>query len=307
MPTFPAFTLTALGLDMQAQAETGLTLTFTRIALGAGAVANPSVATALADERMTSNVQSILNMGSGSVRIRAVFSNTALATGFGMSEVGVFAQDPTTHAEKLYAYTKTATPDFMPSNTSPAVVEQVFDAIMAIGTATSVTATIDDMVMLATKSELKDPVLYDQDVTAQTSVTISSSNTTDLLPLSASDLHRLYIDGQQANSIGMAKVQPNSADTDCTSFTVSVSGGVAAHQAALQLGNVSNSETISIVAELFPRCGAASGFRSQALGTGGSSNIGTAVFGKTKTNFTSLRILFTQAFTGHIRLVRERR
>ena len=153
MPTFPGFTVTALGLDMQAQAETGKTLTFSRIALGAGAAANPSAATDLVDQRMTSDVQACANMGGGSVRVRAVFSNAALATGFGMSEVGVFALDPTTHVEKLHSYTETATPDYMPPSTGPTLLEQIFDALIAIGSATSVTAAIDDTVMLATKDD----------------------------------------------------------------------------------------------------------------------------------------------------------
>jgi len=159
MPTFPAFTITAFGIDMQAQAETGLALTFTRIALGAGAADDPAAATDLVDERMTSDIQQFTNMGAGSVRLRAVFSNSTLGTGFGMSEVGVFALDPTTHVEKLHSYTKTSTPDYMPPSTGPTLLEQIFDAIIVIGSATSVTAAIDDMVMLATKDDILRPLL----------------------------------------------------------------------------------------------------------------------------------------------------
>jgi len=171
MPTFPAFTLTALGLDMQAQAETGLTLTFTRIALGAGAAADPATATDLVDQRMTADIQQFTNMGSGSVRLRAVFSNAALATGFGMSEVGIFALDPTTAVEKLHSYAKTATPDYMPPSSGPALVEQIFDAIIAIGSATSVTAVIDDLVMIATKDDLHPAIAARTIYTTGTGVT----------------------------------------------------------------------------------------------------------------------------------------
>jgi hypothetical protein len=159
MPTFPAFTVTAAGLDMQAQAVLGGTLTFTRIALGAGAAANPATALALVDQRMTSDIQQFTNMGGGNARLRAAFSNSALATGFGMSEVGVFALDPTTNAERLHSYSKTTTPDYMPAMSGPALVEQIFDAIIAIGSAASVTAAINDTVMIATKEDTFLPMM----------------------------------------------------------------------------------------------------------------------------------------------------
>jgi hypothetical protein len=305
MPTFPAFTLTAQGQDMQAQAETGLALTFSRIALGAGVVGSPSTATALADQRMTSNVQAILNMGSGSVRVRAVFTNSALSVGFSMSEVGVFALDPTTHVEKLYSYTSTATPDFMPSSSSPALVEQIFDAIIAIGSAANVTASINDTVMIATRADLPNVVVYDSDVTAQTSVTISSSTTIDLLPLSAAYRYHLSIYGSQTTADGNAKLQPDGADTNCVSFSVSLSGGIGSHSTHLNLGQMSIYESIMIEANLGARCGSASAFDSKAIGSPGTSNIGVATFGRTKTNYTSLKILFEHAFTGHIRLIHE--
>lgn len=153
MPTFPAFTLTTLGLDMQAQAETGLTLTFSRIAIGAGAQASPVAATALDDEKLTADIQRFTNLGDGLVKLRAVFSNQGLATGFSITEVGVFALDPTTGVEKLHSYTTTETPDFMPALSGTTIVEQIFDAVMSIGTATSVTADIDDTIMLAVKDD----------------------------------------------------------------------------------------------------------------------------------------------------------
>lgn len=161
MPSFPSFTLTASGQDMQAQAEAGGTLIFSRIAMGAGAAATPATATDLVDQRLTADVQSITNMGDGSVRVRAVFANAGLLTAFAMSEVGVFAEDPTTHAERLHSYTKTTTPDYMPADGGSTLVEQIFDAIIAIGSAASVTAVIDDQVMIATKEDVKFPTNHD--------------------------------------------------------------------------------------------------------------------------------------------------
>lgn len=437
MPTFPAFTVTALGLDMQAQAETGKTLTFSRIALGAGAVADPSAATALADQRMTSNVQQITTMVAGSVRVRAVFTNADLAVGFSITEVGVFALDPTTHVEKLHSYTKTTTPDYMPSSAAPATVEQIFDAIIAIGGATSVTAVIDDTVMIATKRDVEDSstvevsggirvgeaggllagqiarlhtdgkvyvagvdsaagvvailgavmedaalnalvrcrragaallvadggctpaigadcylatsgavshavgasyastarrigifltnsvvggkvlvwiqierpmnndrrIVYDADVTAQTSVALSG--------LTSAKRYRLHIGGVQATLPGIAKLQPNGSDANCQSFAYGNSGAVGSLLSYLTLGKVGKTVVTGIEVTIGPRVGGASAYRFGLRGQGASDTDGDAGAGfgagGTTTDFTSLTILFTQAFTGHVLVVEEPR
>jgi hypothetical protein len=171
--TLPNFTITASGLDMQAQAQLGGTLQFTRIAIGAGQAPSSSAATDLADERMTENIQSFTNSGGGSVRLGVVFSNTGLVASFGISEAGVFALDPGTNVERLYAYTTTSTPDYMPAASERPVEQQVF-AVMAIGSASSVTAVIDDMVILATKNDLKRPTNHEDlsSVPATAAVTV---------------------------------------------------------------------------------------------------------------------------------------
>ena len=174
MPSFPALVLTAGGLNMQAQAEAGGTLQFTRIALGAGAAADPTTATALVDQRITEDIQSFTVMGGGNVRVRAVLSNLDLATGFSMTEVGLFARDPTTHVERLYSYSKTTTPDFMPAYGAPTLVEQILDIIVAIGSAATMTAIVDDTVMIATKWDTTHPTNQEDLATAPTTATVTA-------------------------------------------------------------------------------------------------------------------------------------
>jgi hypothetical protein len=142
---------------MQAKAQLGGNLQFTRIALGAGQAASSSAATALADERMTENIQTFTNGGNGRVVLSVVFSNLGLVTGFGMSEVGVFALDPTTSVERLYAYAKTSSPDFFQAAGGPTIQEEEIEVDIAVGSAANVVAVIDDMVILATKDNLKRP------------------------------------------------------------------------------------------------------------------------------------------------------
>jgi hypothetical protein len=173
--TLPNFTITASGLEMQVQAQLGGTLQFTRIAIGAGQAANSSTATDLADERMTEDIRSFSSSGGGSVHLGVAFTNIGLANGFGISEAGVFARDPGTGVERLYAYTKVvapATPDWMPSYSARPVEQQVF-AVMAIGSASNVTAVIDDTVILATKNDVRFPTNHTDLQTTPTTAAVT--------------------------------------------------------------------------------------------------------------------------------------
>lgn len=155
--SFLALGITAAGIDMQAQAQAGGTLQFTRLAVGAGAAADPSSATALVDQKLTANIQRFSPIVGGRVEMLVVLSNLDLTTGFSMSEVGLFALDPTTHVERLYSYSKTTTPDYMPAYSAPSTVEQEIKINVAVGSASSVTAILDDTVLLATKWDSRNP------------------------------------------------------------------------------------------------------------------------------------------------------
>ena len=162
MANFPGLILTDAGRQLQAKAQIGQQLQFTRVGLGSGTMpADPEALTALVSEELTVSIQSFEVIGDGTSKIRAILTNDGLATGFFVREIGVFARDPDTLVETLYSYANSDTQsDFLPAGGGATVVEQIFDLITVIGTATNVTAVIDDFITIATKADIEEIRLY---------------------------------------------------------------------------------------------------------------------------------------------------
>lgn len=156
MANFPGLILTDRGRDILAAALTGETLTFTRVALGDGlAPANSEGLATLVSEKRNAPIQSFAVIGNGTSRIRAIVTNVGLAAGFFAREVGVFATDPDTGAETLYAYANAGDQaDYLPAAGGATIVEQLFDLITVVDTAPNVVAVINDSLIYATKDEL---------------------------------------------------------------------------------------------------------------------------------------------------------
>ena len=156
MANFSGLILTDRGRDILAAALTGETLTFTRVALGDGlAPANPEALATLVSEKRNAPIQSFAVIGNGTSRIRAIVTNVGLAAGFFAREVGVFATDPDTGSETLYAYANAGDQaDYLPAAGGATIVEQLFDLITVVDTAPNVVAVINDSLIYATKDEL---------------------------------------------------------------------------------------------------------------------------------------------------------
>ena len=127
MANFSGLILTDRGRDILAAALTGETLTFTRVALGDGlAPANPEGLATLVSEKRNAPIQSFAVIGNGTSRIRAIVTNVGLAAGFFAREVGVFATDPDTGSETLYAYANAGDQaDYLPAAGGATIVEQL--------------------------------------------------------------------------------------------------------------------------------------------------------------------------------------
>lgn len=156
MANFSGLILTDAGRNILSQALTGEAITFTRVALGAGDVPqNPEALVALVDEKRNAPIQSFSVVGDGTSRIRAIVTNVGLATGFFAREVGIFATNPDTGLETLYAYANAGNQaDYLPAEGGATIVEQLFDLFTVVDSATNVTAIIDSSIIYATKDEL---------------------------------------------------------------------------------------------------------------------------------------------------------
>lgn len=157
MADFNGTILTNAGRDILTKALAGAKLTFSRIGIGDGVWddgANPEQMVALKDEKKSLPIQELSVVGDGTTRLRFVLTNSGLTEGFFVREIGIFALDPDTQEEKLYAVAYAENPDFIPSD-GVTKVESVVDIYTVVSTAQSVTAVISDTVVLATKDDIK--------------------------------------------------------------------------------------------------------------------------------------------------------
>ena len=106
--------LTNNGVDLIAKANAGQPLHYTRVALG-DALKNDRIVTpsdeeilemnALIHERpMNLPIADVRFGGGGTAIVRFQVQNASLSDGFWAREIGLFAEDPDTHSEILYAY-----------------------------------------------------------------------------------------------------------------------------------------------------------------------------------------------------------
>jgi hypothetical protein len=155
---FTGTVLTTKGLLLQNKVQAGAQLSFTKVKIGDGQLGSGQSLEALTDliaPKKTLDISAVAVIGDGTSRVRAVVTNTGLAAGFFVREIGVFATDPD-DGEILYCVANAGNEcDYLPTPTSVAV-EQTLDIIMAIGNATNVTAVINETIVLATVADITD-------------------------------------------------------------------------------------------------------------------------------------------------------
>lgn len=156
MGNFTGTILTNRGRNLLAKALAGVPLNFTRIGIGDGMWqqgADPALMTALISEKKSLSIQSLENVGDGSTKLRFVLTNSGLAAGFFIREIGIFANDPDL-GEVLYAVTSAGDKaDYIPA-AGVVVIENVTDIYTVISTAQNVTAQISDTVVIASKKDI---------------------------------------------------------------------------------------------------------------------------------------------------------
>ena len=132
-------------------------LNFTRAELGSGvetSEANCRARTSLKNKIADASLVSVAYEG-GEAKISVQYVNTGLATGFFVNEVGIYAKDPTTHADVLYCYaTFGDTPDWIAPASSAQYI-RTYDIITIISSVQTVTVEVAPST-LATYEQLKD-------------------------------------------------------------------------------------------------------------------------------------------------------
>lgn len=140
MPKFQ-MALTSEGLNILTKGLAGKEIKFTAIAIGDGEYSgSESSIQALVSEKVRAQIGSI-RVKSGEAKLKATIAYADLPDQFQWRELGVYAKDPDTQAEVLYAYSN-AGDDYDTIGGDQALNEMIISVLVLVGEATNITVEI---------------------------------------------------------------------------------------------------------------------------------------------------------------------
>ncbi|MFY0545443.1 phage tail protein [Brevibacillus sp. H7] len=158
MGAFGGLQITNKGRALQAKAQTGAQLNFNRIAVGDGNLSGQIIAdlNGLISEKKSLAITKLKTQPGGKAVVGAILSNEDVTIGFYFREIGVFAEDPDI-GEILYCYGNAgASAEYIPAGGGPDIIEKHIDVVTIVGTASNITATIEQSLVFVTTQELDD-------------------------------------------------------------------------------------------------------------------------------------------------------
>ena len=150
--------ITNAGRNALAQALTGKALVFTRVIVGDGVLTNQSII-ALTNLISRKKELPIVNINKtsaiGTAEIICEMNNSGLTQGFWVREFGLFAKDPATNQEILYAYRNVGNESsYLPADGGPDVVNYTLSLVTVIDQAANVTAIMQSNNQYVTNTTL---------------------------------------------------------------------------------------------------------------------------------------------------------
>lgn len=148
---------------MIAKGLLGKEIRFTRGAIGDGSFDYETERvfdlTEMRGEKMTLPIESVKKTGDGTVTITVHRTNAEVYDGFCAREHAIFAQDPDTGEEFLYAYRNVGSEyTYIPANTSTAKKDIRFAYVTVVKDADNITATLDLSFHYATNEEFTEHI-----------------------------------------------------------------------------------------------------------------------------------------------------
>lgn len=164
------FFLTEAGADLLSRVHTGSSIKFTRAAIGSGTCETMEelrTSKKLTEERLSAPVIAVQNQKNGTCKIKVVFENKGLETGFMVNEVGVFAEDPTKGEILYFVCATNGETGFFPANPiettstgsevyNKPFVEMPMEIYVVIGDAEEVNISMSSSMTFAMKEDLDD-------------------------------------------------------------------------------------------------------------------------------------------------------
>lgn len=156
--SFGSILPTTKGRNLRAKAIAGTVLNFTRLAVGDGTLGSAAIEdlTTLIHEIKSISITELKTLTGGKATLKGVLSNQDLATGFYWKELGLYATDPDL-GEILYCYGNAGDlAEYIPSPGGSEILEKQIGITTIIGTATNVSATIEQSLIYASTQDLLD-------------------------------------------------------------------------------------------------------------------------------------------------------
>lgn len=160
MAGFNKIYITTAGAQLAAKTMLGKQLKFTVAKLGSGTLSDSSMEaikarTTLVNTVMTINISKVEKTSTTQATISFIFQNIKASSAFYFRELGIFALDPDTHEEILFAYAYAGNNAEYVNNSVSEIVEKTINVVVTVDNASNVTINLDESQIYVTEDELE--------------------------------------------------------------------------------------------------------------------------------------------------------
>ncbi len=161
MAGFEKIYITTAGARLAAKTMEGKQLKFTVAKLGSGTLSDSSMnaikaRTALVKSVMEVEITGAKQTSDTQATISFVFQNTKASSAFYFRELGIFALDPDTKQEVLFAYSYAGNNAEYVNNSISEIVAKEINIVITVDNAANVTINLDESQIYVTEKELKE-------------------------------------------------------------------------------------------------------------------------------------------------------
>lgn len=203
--------ITTQGAILAAKTLQSKTLKFSRFKIGSGSLQEGSVAeikalTDLVNEEMEFAITKISRESATQVTVRGLFKNTDAEEGFWLRELGLYAIDPDTEDEILFAYINYDSEAEYINNSISEKKEHYYDMIITVDNANNVTITVDPSTVYVTEEDLLEKAEelqddYDAKFADLKSIVVASNAGAHNAIYRGNDITDLFYDGTLSQQI----------------------------------------------------------------------------------------------------------
>ncbi len=160
MAGFNNIYITTAGAQLAAKTIVGKKLKFTVAKLGSGTLSDSSInaikaRTSLVKEVMSIDITRVEQTSKTQATIGFVFKNTDASSAFYFRELGIFALDPDTKQEILFAYAYAGNNAEYVNNSISEIVQKKINVVVTVDNASNVQITLDSSQIYVTEDELE--------------------------------------------------------------------------------------------------------------------------------------------------------